>query len=269
MLGRYSRSISWAAGRISAEWRPAPETTGGDSRVESPVCYGKEITMELKKLSRNALLLAFSSALLFSVTQQSYAQTVCSNQTGANGGFFYTFWKDTGSACMTMGSGGNYDVNWNLGSGNMVVGKGWSTGSSSRRIGYNAGIWQPNGNAYLALYGWTRNPLIEYYVVDSWGTFRPPGGTSIGSVNTDGGTYQIYRTQRVNAPSIDGTRTFFQYWSVRTSKRPTGSNQTITFANHVNAWRNLGLNLGSHVYQVMATEGFQSSGRSNLTVWQQ
>jgi len=246
-----------------------PRNNGGASRVESPVCYGKEITMELKKLSRNALLLAFSSALLFSVTQQSYAQTICSNQTGANNGFFYTFWKDTGSACMTMGSGGNYDVNWNLGGGNMVVGKGWSTGSSSRRVGYNAGIWQPNGNAYLALYGWTRNPLIEYYVVDSWGTFRPPGGTSIGTVNTDGGTYQIFRTQRVNAPSIDGTRTFFQYWSVRTSKRPTGSNQTITFANHVNAWRNLGLNLGSHVYQVMATEGFQSSGRSNLTVWSQ
>jgi endo-1,4-beta-xylanase len=237
--------------------------------MESPVCYGKEITMELKKLSRNALLLAFSSALLFGVTQQSYAQTVCSNQTGTNNGFFYSFWKDTGSACMTMGSGGNYDVTWNLGSGNMVVGKGWSTGSSTRRVGYNAGIWQPSGNAYLALYGWTRNPLIEYYVVDSWGTFRPPGGTSIGTVTSDGGTYNIYRTQRVNAPSIDGTRTFFQYWSVRTSKRPTGSNQTITFANHVNAWRNVGLNLGSHVYQIMATEGFQSSGRSNLTVWSQ
>ena len=258
MLGRYSRSISWAAGRNSAELRPAPEQRG-DSRVESPVCYGKEITMELKKLSRNALLLAFSSALLFSVTQQSYAQTVCSNQTGTNGGFFYTFWKDTGSACMT-GLWRQLRRKLNLGSGNLVVGKGWSTGSSSRRMGYNAGIWQPNGNAYLALYGWTRNPLIEYYVVDSWGTFRPPGGTSIGTVNTDGGTYQIYRTQRVNAPSIDGTRTFYQYWSVRTSKRPTGSNQTITFANHVNAWRNLGLNLGSHVYQVMATEGFQSSG---------
>jgi endo-1,4-beta-xylanase len=222
------------------------------------------------KAIRPLTIITFNLALVACLcAKQANAQTVCSNQTGTQGGFFYTFWKDTGSACMTLGAGGNYDVNWNLGSGNMVVGKGWSTGSSSRRVGYNAGIWQPNGNAYLALYGWTRNPLIEYYVVDSWGTFRPPGGTSIGSVSTDGGTYQIYRTQRVNAPSIDGTRTFFQYWSVRTSKRPTGSNQTITFANHVNAWRNLGLNLGSHVYQVMATEGFQSSGRSNLTVWQQ
>jgi endo-1,4-beta-xylanase len=247
----------------------AAGTTGGASSVESPAYYEKEVAMELKKLSRKGLLLVFLCVLLFSVTQQSTAQTICSNQTGTHNGFFYSFWKDTGSACMTLGSGGNYDVSWNLGSGNLVVGKGWSTGSSTRRVGYNAGIWQPSGNAYLALYGWTRNPLIEYYVVDSWGSFRPPGGTSLGTVSSDGGTYNIYRTQRVNAPSIEGTRTFYQYWSVRTSKRPTGSNQTITFANHVNAWRNVGLNLGSHVYQIMATEGFQSSGRSNLTVWSQ
>src|SRR5215475_2886886 len=242
--------------------RPAVGTTGGDSKVELPVYFEKEVAMELKKLSRKGLLLAFLSVLLFSVTQQSNAQTICSNQTGTNNGFFYSFWKDTGSACMTLGSGGKYDVSWNLGSGNMVVGKGWSTGSSTRKVGYNAGIWQPNGNGYLALYGWTRNPLIEYYVVDSWGSFRPPGGTALGTVTTDGGTYQIYQTQLVNAPSIDGTRTFYQYWCVRTSKRATGSNQTITFANHVNAWKNLGMNLGSSpAYQIMATEGYQSSGR--------
>src|SRR5262245_20815538 len=106
--------------------------------------------MELKKLSRKAPLLVFLSVLLFSVTQQSTAQTICSNQTGTQNGFVYSFWKDSGSACITLGSGGNYDVTWNLGSGNMVTGKGWSTGSSTRRIGYNAGVWQPNGNAYLA-----------------------------------------------------------------------------------------------------------------------
>lgn len=209
------------------------------------------------------------SALLFVVTQESNAQTITTNQTGTHSGFFYSYWKDAGSASMTLGSGGNYSVNWNLGSGNFVGGKGWSTGSSSRRVGYNAGVWSPNGNAYLTLYGWTRNPLIEYYVVDSWGNWRPPGGSSEGSVTSDGGTYNLYRRLRQNAPSIEGTRTFYQFWSVRTSKRPTGSNQTITFSNHVNAWRNKNWNLGSHAYQIMATEGFQSSGSSNLTVWQQ
>jgi endo-1,4-beta-xylanase len=228
--------------------------------------WKKGAAMEMKKAG---LLLVSSSVLLLGGIPRASAQTITSNQTGTNNGYFYSYWKDSGSATMNLGAGGNYSVNWNLGGGNFVGGKGWSTGSSSRRIGYNAGIWSPNGNAYLTLYGWTRNPLVEYYVVDSWGSWRPPGGTSVGTVTSDGGTYNLYRTQRVNAPSIDGTRTFYQYWSVRTSKRPTGSNQTITFSNHVNAWAGRGWNLGSHVYQIMATEGYQSSGSSNLTVWAQ
>src|SRR5262245_11635165 len=74
-----------AAGQAAGRWNPA-----GDSSVESPVCYEpvcyeKEVVMDLKKLSRKALLLVFSSVLLFSVTQKSNAQTICSNQTGKIG----------------------------------------------------------------------------------------------------------------------------------------------------------------------------------------
>ncbi len=224
------------------------------------------VTSALRRVIPQGLLLA---GLIGASVPALQAQTINSNQTGTHSGYYYSYWKDTGSASMTLGNGGNYAVSWNLGSGNFVGGKGWSTGSSSRRVGYNAGAWQPNGNAYLTLYGWTTNPLIEYYVVDSWGSWRPPGAGSSGTVNSDGGTYDLYRTQRVNQPSIIGTATFYQYWSVRTSKRPTGSNQAITFSNHVNGWRNRGWNLGNHNYQIMATEGFQSSGYSNLTVWQQ
>lgn len=118
----------------------------GDPRVESPVCYGKEVARKLKKLSGKGLLPVSLSVLLFNVTQPSNAQTICSNQTGTHSGYFDSFWKDTGSACMTLGSGRNYDVSWKQGIGNMVCGKGWSIGSSSRRIGYNSSIWQPAGN---------------------------------------------------------------------------------------------------------------------------
>ncbi|MGC4074330.1 MAG: glycoside hydrolase family 11 protein [Nibricoccus sp.] len=222
------------------------------------------VTSALRRVLAQGLLVA---SLVFAPACALHAQTITSNQTGTNNGYFFSYWKDTGTATMTLGSGGNYSVTWNLGSGNFVGGKGWATGSSSRKVNYNAGVWAPSGNAYLTLYGWTRNPLIEYYVVDSWGSWRPPGGTAQGSVTTDGGTYDIYRTQRVNAPSIEGTKTFYQYWSVRRSKRSTGSNVAITFSNHVNAWAGKGWNLGTHAYQIMATEGFQSSGSSNLTVW--
>jgi len=180
---------------------------------------------------------------------------------------YWQNWTDGGGTVTPVnGADGNFSVNW-TNCGNFVVGKGWGTGSTSRVLNYNAGVFSPSGNAYLTAYGWTRSALIEYYVVDSWGTYRPTG-TFKGTVTSDGGTYDIYTATRTNAPSIDGTQTFTQFWSVRQAKRPTGSNVAITFANHANAWKNCGMNLGSSmVYQVIAVEGYQSSGSANVTVW--
>lgn len=63
------------------------------------------------------------------------------------------------------------------------------------------------------MYGWTRNPLVEYYVIESYGTYNPSSGAQRkGSFQTDGGTYDIATSTRYNQPSIDGTRTFQQYW---------------------------------------------------------
>jgi endo-1,4-beta-xylanase len=188
--------------------------------------------------------------------------TITSNSTGTHNGFFYTFWQEASGGSMTLGPAGNYSFTWNTAARNIVVGKGWNPGSN-RTVSYS-GTWNCNGNCYLALYGWTTNPLIEYYVVENFGNYNPStGATRLGSVTTDGSTYDIYRTQRVNQPSIIGTATFYQYWSVRQQKRTGG---TITTANHFNAWATYGLTLGTHNYQVMASEGYNSSGNSNITV---
>lgn len=210
--------------------------------------------------------IAFSLGMMFA-TQQSNAQTISSNQTGTHNGWYWSFWTEGGgTASMTLGAGGNYSTTWsNI--QNFTAGKGWRTGTRDRVVCFE-GTYNGGSNGFLAVYGWTKDPLIEYYVVESHGQWDPPGNTSdiknVGSFFSDGDTYDVYQSQRVNKPSIIGNATFYQFWSVRRTKRSSG---TVTFKNHVDQWEKSGLKLGTTWdYQIMESEGYGSSGSSNITV---
>ncbi|KAF2246092.1 glycoside hydrolase family 11 protein [Trematosphaeria pertusa] len=184
------------------------------------------------------------------------------------GGYYWSFWQEGGGShnCQN-GAGGSYTAKWS-GGGGFVCGKGWQPGGS-RAVKYS-GTYTPVGPGYLALYGWTQSPLIEYYIVDNYDVLAPgEPWTFKGNFTSEEGDYSVYTSQRVNKPSIEGTRTFMQYWSVRSEKRTGG---TITTGTHFSQWQKLGMNLGRHSYMILATEGFTNSsyptpsGSSSITL---
>ncbi|KAK3068054.1 hypothetical protein LTR53_014673, partial [Teratosphaeriaceae sp. CCFEE 6253] len=107
-------------------------------------------------------------------------------------------------------------------------------------------------------------PLVEYSIVEAFDSYDPSSAASvIGTVEADGSTYDILQTTRTNQPSIEGTSTFQQYWSVRRDHRSEG---TVSVGAHFDAWSALGLTLGTQNYQILATEGYFSSGSATMTV---
>src|SRR3984957_12771224 len=193
------------------------------------------------------------------------ATTICSNQTGTNGGFYYQMWSaGTGSACITLNSGNSYSTTWS-GIGDFVAGVGFNPGSS-QTVNFSSSLSASGGTSLVSLYGWSTSPLVEYYVMENYAGSPPTAGTFMGTMTSDGGTYNIYEHQQVNQPSIQGTTTFEQYLAIRTS--PTSSG-TITMQNFINAWASHGLNLGTPNYEILATESYGGgSGSSNVTVTQ-
>lgn len=136
---------------------------------------------------------------------------------------------------------------------------------NSRVINYTASF-NTDGNSYLAIYGWMTNPLVEYYVIENWGTHHPfdnPEAELKGNMTSDGGDYELMTKMRKNKPSIQGTATFAQYWAVRRERRSGG---TVTMKNFFDAWKASGLRLGTQNYMLVAVEGQGSNGNASVTL---
>ena len=212
----------------------------------------------------NRKYLSLLLILLGILTEYTNTQTLTENATGQIDGYNYELWKDNGNTRMTLMGGGKFSCEWsNINNALFRIGKKWDCTKTWQQLGsisvtYNVD-YRPNGNSYV--YGWTRSPLIEYYIVDSWGSWRPPGTQSRGTITVDGGTYDIYTSDRINQPSIDGTATFKQFWSVRTDKKTSG---TISVDKHFEAWSSKGMELGKMYEAALTIEGYQSSGSATV-----
>jgi endo-1,4-beta-xylanase len=86
---------------------------------------------------------------------------------------------------------------------------------------------------------------------------------------SNGVLYNIYQGMRYNSPSIDGTQTYPQFWSVRDPRVISGGAVAgiVDTKCHFGAWRDVGMQLGDEfAYQIFATEGRYSSGNVTITV---
>jgi endo-1,4-beta-xylanase len=187
--------------------------------------------------------------------------------TGTDHGFFWQNYVSSGSSNISFPQAGTYPGNFAVSYsnvGDVVAGKGWNPGSSSRTINYNIGALSGSYN-FVGVYGWTTNPLIEYYVCELGSVTY--GATNVGNVSSDGHSYSLWKHQQVNQPSIIGTATFWQYLS-QWGGSSTGSSHSINIGNHMNAWRNTMGSLGANNLQILAIEAYSNkSGYINATVW--
>ncbi|MBS2966523.1 glycoside hydrolase family 11 protein, partial [Actinocrinis puniceicyclus] len=149
---------------------------------------------------------------------------ICSNQTGSNGsGMYYQMWSNgQGSACINLSGSNSYSTNWS-GVGDFVAGLGWQPGSNET-VSFNGNVSAGGGTTLISLYGWSTNPLVEYYVIEDDQGGGPSLGSFMGTTTSDGATYNIYEHQQVNQPCITGNNcTFEQYLAIRQGNTTSGT----------------------------------------------
>lgn len=125
----------------------------------------------------------------------------------------------------------------------------WSAGSS--------------GNSRICIYGWTQNPLVEYYIIEDWKNWQPgqdPTANFKGTATIDGSEYKIYTSNR-NSYTIEGNKDFVQYISVRQNTRTKG---TINIGEHFKTWESLGMKMGNFYEVAFNVEGWESDGQASV-----
>jgi hypothetical protein len=203
----------------------------------------------------------------------------CSNSKGnVGGGYSYELWSNgSGSGCMTVfGVDANFSATWtNVGDLLARIGLGFDETKTPTQIGIISSDFAEtktgnSGLVYVGIYGWSVNPLREYYIIEDWGISRPAGvasdgtpRTQMGTITVDGDSYDVWKHTQTNKPAITGdNQTFDQYFSVRQTARQCGH---ISISEHFSKWAGLGLQLGNLEEAKLLVEAQNSSGTIDFT----
>lgn len=185
--------------------------------------------------------------------------------------YHYEIWYQGGNNSMTYYEDGTFSAEWN-GSNDFLARVGLKYNSDKTYqelspITADYKFTKQSGNAsysYIGIYGWTKEPLSEYYITDDWFGGRPNPGNKVGEIQVDGDTYDIYTNNRWNAPSIlDYYTDFVQYFSVRRNARQCGH---IDISAHMKAWEKYGFKGKLYEAKLLVEAGGGATGKIDFNV---
>jgi hypothetical protein len=194
------------------------------------------------------------------------------NAGGTVDGQRWFMWFAGSGGCMTAYDGGAFKATWNN-SGDFLARTGlqWNETQTFEQygtIGADLAFTKTgSGGSYsfIGIYGWSNNPLVEYYIVENSfgnGPATPYATTQRGTFNVDGASYKIYSGQKTNQPSLHGTANFQQFFSVRQTPRQCGH---VSISEHFKQWQGMGMNLGKMSEARILVEAGGGSGSATFT----
>lgn len=192
-----------------------------------------------------------------SMTEQLSGGTVFTGNVSKDigNGYHVELWSESNAGSVTC-FGGDADcafkASW-YNCGDFLAHVGYYDGSAAKKYTELGRIsaeycYTKKGTAgnysYIGIYGWTKTPLLEYYIVDDY--FEGSSlllGWSVkkGTYTLDGDTYDLYKVQRYNAPSIIGTSNFETIYAIRRNTRHCGH---VSVSEHFKKWEEFGIKLG-------------------------
>ena len=185
------------------------------------------------------------------------------------GSYQWQVWSNQTAGCLTTynSAGGAFSANWDN-SGDFLAGVGlrFDDTQTYQQLGVLSADFAEThtGTAgalsYIGIYGWMASPSIEFYIVedsfDNSPPAKPAGGSKLGTIHVDGGTYDVYSS------ALTGTTTIRQFYSIRQTSRRCGH---ISISDHFSQWASLGLSLGKMDEVRIIVEALGGTGSIDFT----
>ena len=237
----------------------------------------KQLTKLISTITAGICLLG-AATCNFSERSSLKANAADYEKKGESGDYTYEVWNQNNEGEFTFENTENngFSASWDSIS-NLDINKGLSYPRDSvnayqlneYQIVYDLDI-TTDGNAYVGVSGYFTKPTVQFYIIEAWGSWQPPGDNfadaKIATATIDGTTYSLYRHLKlVQFEDI----TYPVYWSVAErdpieADKPTHLEGTIDILSHFKAWADVGLDLGN-LYEIMFNlDAYKSNGSFRL-----